>query len=612
MCGIAGSINLSMPVDQVQALLKHRGPDEQTAWQDEDGSLQFIHSRLAIQDLTQAGRQPMHHQGIHIMFNGEIYNHLELRKKFEMPCVSHSDTETLLHLYSILGTDMLHELDGMFAMAIYNEHEKKLWLCRDRAGEKPLYFRSTSQYFVFASELNVLTTLLKPQVKSRNIANFLSIGYMPIPETPYEDIVELEPGHMLTIDIPTMKIEKRTWWHIAPFYEQECRMSLSEALDKTDALLHLSVKRRLLTSDREVGTFLSGGIDSGLVTAIATRYTSKLKTYTVSFEGLFDEAPLAAKAAQALDTDHHSISINLDHLDQDLEQLFANYGEPIMDDSIIPSYYVAREAKRHLTVVLNGDAGDELFGGYRRYVPATAIDLFGRNKLRKSLGRLSSYLPVPGNKMSKYGYLHRLLHLLTIEGAETYFGATTDLLSDDDKNFIVKPDLRSVKNSLDNIINMKISSLKRMMLMDFQQILPAILLVKMDIATMRHGLESRSPFLSKELLQFAPTLQDHYRIKNFKTKYLLRQLALKYLPPDFYHQPKRGFEVPLKDWVDTKLKMIIHDYIAPHNSYVKEILKPGYVDLLLGNKIATLGGEKRAKILFALLALECWSKNYPK
>lgn len=607
MCGISGSINFPIPIKTVQALLAHRGPDEQTSWSDR--GLQFVHTRLAIQELTTAGRQPMHKNNLHLMFNGEIYNHLELRNQYSLSCATHSDTETLLHLFEKMGINMLKELDGMFAMAIYDERSQKLWLGRDRAGEKPLYYRVDNRHLVFASELKVLAEVLKPEIEPSTISTFLAVGYQPTGETPYRDIVELLPGTFLEIDIQTMKTKLETWWSIELYYGQKSGLSLNESLSETDRLLNLSVKRRMLSSDLEVGTFLSGGIDSGLVTAIASQYNNKLKTFTITFDGLYNEAPLAARVAKHLGTRHYEINIGFDNLEFDLESIFANYGEPIMDDSIIPSYYVAKEAKKHLTVVLNGDGGDEIFAGYRRYVPFTQFNLFSTrgNLISKAF---KFFLPAPSDKMNYYNYGYRLLNLFSECGAQTYFSATNDLLQHNENIFLMKPSWRKLIDSIERVTALDISPLSKMLLLDFTNILPAILLVKMDIATMAHSLEGRSPFLSKELLEFAPSLPDQFKINKGRSKFILRELAKKYLPREISRQPKRGFEVPLRMWIDTRFKNIVHDYLESGGSFVSTIVDQRFVKNLVHNKVNTIHPEQRAKILFTFLSVECWYRRH--
>jgi asparagine synthase (glutamine-hydrolysing) len=605
MCGIAGSINFPLEVKRVQNQLKHRGPDEQTYWSGE--GVQLLHTRLAIQELSEAGRQPMQQDEFIIVFNGEIYNHYELRKKYNLTCFSHSDTETLLHLFRKLGIQMLHELDGMFAFALYDTRQNLLWLVRDRAGEKPLYYYRENERLLFASELPVIREAVNPSIQDQRISNFLTVGYLLPDETPYDKVHELPGGHYLKWNVGNATGSIHAWWNVLDQYSKQQNGSEEDYLARLDDMLMQSVRRRITSSDLEVGTFLSGGIDSGLVTAMASKLSSSLKTFTVSFEGLYDEAPLAHHVATHLGTQHYPLSVSLDDLEKDLEKIFVNYGEPIMDDSIIPSYYVAREAKKHLTVILNGDAGDELFGGYRRYVPFRYGDFF--KGWWKSLFRpAKAILPLPTDKMGNYNFLYRLISLAASKSDHVYFTATNDLLQDYVRNFSIQPDLNRYGLTLKEITKQNLSPLQQIMAADFKLLLSTTLLVKMDIATMAHSLEGRSPFLSNDLLDWAPGLPDQVKIKGTTTKYLLRKLASQYLPEDIIHQPKRGFEVPLKDWVDSRLKSIIFDYLSPNQAYVKKVMKASFIDDLLEKKVS-MPAEQRAKVLFALLSVECWRRQ---
>ena len=288
--------------------------------------------------------------------------------------------------------------------------------------------------------------------------------------------------------------------------------------------MHTAVKRRLESSDLEVGCFLSGGIDSGLVTAIASGIIVILKTFTVSFEGEYDEAPLAKLVAEKYKTHHTEINISFDHLKNDVEKILSNYGEPFFDSSAMPSYYVSKEAKKYLTVILNGDGADELFAGYRRYVPFSKYDFFKKNLLVKNgASFFKKILPPSNNKKSKYNYLYRLASLASKSHLEIYLSAGVDIFEDYEQ-YILQPDfdyLSTMKKDFDVIATANLSGLKKIMNMDFDTNLFSDLLVKMDIATMANSLEGRSPFLSKEIFEYAPSINDKFKINGTTTKYLL-------------------------------------------------------------------------------------------
>ena len=604
MCGIIGSLNHSLNIPAIKSAMFHRGPDEQTHFQYQNLELYIL--RLAIQDIKN-GQQPMHYLDRYvIIFNGEIYNHMALRKQYHLDCKTQSDTETILHLYHLLGKKCLDELDGMFAFSIFDTKENQLFLARDRAGEKPLYFFNDGEKIVFASELNALKSTLKLEVKEKNISNYLRLGFMLSEQTPYQNVVELKNGHFAKIDLKTSKIKMEKWWDVSNFYQQKNKDRFDFALSKTKILLQESVQRRLTSSDLEVGTFLSGGIDSGLVTAIASKLTPNLKTFTVSFSGAFDEAPLAKLVAERYQTDHTEIKISFDNLEQDIEKIIGNYGEPFYDSSAIPSYYVSQAARKHVTVILNGDGADELFGGYRRYVPFQYFDLFKTSAFGKTFFNLAkSILPISHDKKSKYNYFYRLIDLLSKNEVEKYLTATSDIFEGLEEN-LFSSDTNDFQFLFSKIQNHN-SGLKKMMNLDFEIALVGDFLVKMDIAAMANSLEGRSPFLSKEILEYAPTLKDSFKIRNGQTKYLLRQLAKQYLPNELIHQPKRGFEVPLKKWVEDDLKEVIFSNLG-ENCYASNFVKKDFIQKLKANKVK-ISREKRAKMLWTLFALEVWKKS---
>lgn len=611
MCGIAGTINLPLSFGKLKSVMIHRGPDAQETYSADNVS--FGHFRLSILD-AEGGVQPMHlGNDFTIIFNGQIYNHLSLREQFGLQAHTRSDTETLLLLYQKMGAAMLPHLDGMFAFAILDRAKQVIFLARDRAGKKPLYIYHHQNQIAFASELNGIKAICNPPIREGYFNLYTRLGVFYRTLTPYEHTEEMEAGTYCTIHTQSLSIEKVRWFNIHDQYLKKNTDSLDTALNTVDQILHESVKSRLLSSDLEVGCFLSGGIDSGLVTSIASGYTSSLKTFTVSFPDTYDEAPLAALVAQRYGTQHTELTISFDHLTQDIEQIILNYGEPFFDSSAIPSYYVSREAKKHLTVILNGDGADELFGGYRRYVPFSKYDFFKQSAGIHTIARgLFSLLPHPHEKKSKYNFLYRLVQLASKKKVDVYFAAGLDIL-EGYEHHLIQPngkDLQMIQQDFERIAQSNMSGLKKIMNMDFDCNLFSDLLVKMDIATMSHSLEGRSPFLCKSLLEYVPGLHDSYKVKGTTTKFLLRELAKKYLPDTLIHQPKRGFEIPLKNWVNGVLRNMINDYILSPGAYNPGILDKKFTTKLVEDKI-NMPAEKRAKILWMLFCMEVWyQKNY--
>jgi asparagine synthase (glutamine-hydrolysing) len=501
----------------------------------------------------------------------------------------------------------------MFALVIYDMQKQQLFLARDRAGKKPLYYFSEGNKFVFASELRALKNQLPLEINEEHIRQYIRMGNFYKSSTPYKNVFELPAGSYAYVSsrVPEAKISR--WWDIHPFYQQPSPDNFETAKHKIDDILHKAIKNRVESSDLEVGSFLSGGIDSGLVTAIAKQYNSTLKTFTVSFEGEYDEAPLAKLVADKYKTEHYEIKISFDNLVNDVEKILANYGEPFYDSSAIPSYYVSQAAKKRLTVILNGDGGDELFAGYRRYVPFAKFDFFKAGSFtRGAAGLLHAMMPVSNNKKSKYNFAYRLVDLARRNKLSVYLSSTIDSFEGFEKHLKGEDTcLAAVKNDFEKMNASGLSGLQKIMNLDFDNILAGNLLVKMDIATMAHSLEGRSPLLCKEILEYVPSINDSYKIKGTQTKYILRKLAEKYLPAELINQPKRGFEIPLKKWVDNELKNMIAGYLFSANAYSVAYVDGSFVKGLWERKIKA-GDEKRAKMLWTLFTLEVWHKKVYK
>ncbi len=611
MCGIAGTINQSSSAADVLRSMQHRGPDDQTSTVIQN--VQLFHARLAIIDAV-GGKQPMRRDNLIVTYNGEIYNHLELRSRFNLLCDTHSDTETLLALFAKMGTSCFEHLDGMFAFALFDEKNKQLYLVRDRAGEKPLYIKKRLNTLQFASELNTLNVLDRLEIDDTAVNSFLSSGIFFQQRTAYHDVFECPAGSFVQIDSQSLQYSVKRWFKFGAAAQQQSLSiankspeSLSSTIDAIDTLLHESVKDRLLSSDVEVGAFLSGGIDSGLITAIASEYTEKLKTFTVSFDGQFDESALADQVAKKYQTQHHVLKVDYADLDQNIERILLNYGEPICDDSVIPTWYVSKAAHEHVSVVLTGDGADELFGGYRRYVPYANFQLFNSTPASSMAASLMlQFMPQPRNKMGNYSYAYRFLSLLKNNGLDRYIATTTNL---DTSGLLLKQHDQPMVLAYDELTKNCESSLSNLMQMDFHTLLAGALLPKMDIGTMAHSLEGRSPFLSAKLLDLSPMIANQFKINGRVTKYALRQLSQKYLPKELQNAPKRGFETPLNAWLTGKLKPLLNDLLANPNAYVRQFYKANYIDALLANK-QVVSGLQRDRTLWMLFCVEVWSKKY--
>ncbi len=608
MCGIAGSINLKYCHHDVVRWLGHRGPDSNDYYQNDQ--IMMSHLRLSIIDVK-GGAQPMYFEDRGIMvFNGEIYNYKSLANKYNFHGNSNSDTEVLMYLIDRFGQKALHEVDGMFAFSYYDKKKNKIYLARDRAGKKPLYYYASDKKIFWCSELKCLYKIVSPKINYSHLVNYLYQGYFSNIDTPFVDVVTVPAGSWIEIDLDTSVIKSSKWWNFSTFYTSEKITTLDESINLLEGALDSCIKRRMLASDLEVGAFLSGGIDSGLVTAFASKYTDKLKTFTVSFSDGIDEAPLARLVADKFNTNHHELKIDMSSLKDDIFTIFSNYGQPFCDTSAIPSFYVAKAAKEFITVVLNGDGADELFGGYRRYVPFRHANIFNPNPLLKLAGNVfSKILPTPKKKNSKYNYLLRLSKMFSSGSLyDTYQRSTTDLMVDLDKYFIFpksKELINALRLDFNHDIYQNLTAIQNLMLLDFEKILFGDLLIKMDIATMAHAIEGRSPFLGKEVLELAPKIQDKYKIKGTTTKFILRQVAKKHLPPVISLQPKRGFEIPAIKWINNDLKTVVNDIIGNHNALIYDFVDKSFIKDVLYDK-TNLPADKRAKILWSWLCLEIW------
>lgn len=611
MCGIAGSVNLKFNEERLNEALFHRGPDEQSGflWK----NVQLQHLRLSIIDKA-GGKQPMSYLDRYvIVFNGEIYNHLEVRKELELNCTTGSDTETILHAWHKKGPEMLPLFDGMFAMAIYDKVKEEIFFARDRAGKKPLYYYHHAGSFLFASELNAIGALLPLEVNLGYLPGYLRFGSLFREQTPYLNVKELQAGHYMLVSASDLTIRSFCWWSISDFYQRPVlRISEEDAMNELDDKLQVAVRRRLDSSDLEVGSFLSGGIDSGIITSMAARQRSDLRTYTVTFPGAYNEGPLASLVANRYGTRHHEIEISFANLSNEVEGIISNYGEPFYDSSAIPSWYVSRAARQSLTVILNGDGADELFGGYRRYVPFARYNFFNTPSPIRAVARVcAGVLPVAHQKKSIHNYFHRLLSLMAQKDDLGLFLSSTSDIFEGYHEYLFDAEgtgMYMAKDLVSRYRSFNLSGLRTLLLLDFDVTLFNDFLVKMDIATMAHSLEGRSPMLCREILEWVPTLPDNLKVRGNTTKYLLRRLAAKYLPPLLLNQPKRGFEVPLKDWVDGNLRSLIADHLSSPNAVHKTLIKPGFVNNLLARKLP-MSNEKRAKILWTLVCLEIWYRH---
>lgn len=624
MCGIAG-IWGKPDGERLKAMaeaLRHRGPDDDGYWTSLPYQIGFAHRRLAVIDL-EGGRQPIANENGQIvtMANGEIYNYRELRD--ELIARGHrfttaSDTEVIVHLYEECGPDLANKLRGMFAIAIWDGVRQQLLLIRDRAGKKPLYYSETGGEFLFASEIKGLVAAMRsrPAIDEQALVDYLGWGAIPAPATIYRDIRTLEPAQIATVKNRSI-VGLRKYWELRML--PKVQLTQEEAVEQIDARLRDAVKLRL-RSDVPVGCFLSGGIDSGIITAMAAQECeASLVTITVGFENsAFDERPLARLVAQRYGTEHHEVTIQ-PNVAADLPKIVRAYDQPFGDSSAIPSYYVARAARKYVKVVLNGDGGDEILAGYRRYVAARIsgwLSWIDGPTDRDAWRRIARTLPVPQRYRSGYAFGHRLLRGLGMDATSRYLAWAVDgfdsqdlqglcLDRDTGTNWLRKlasPD-RLAKTVLDMFGGC--GPVDQMLGADFLTFLPHDLLVKMDIATMAHGLEARSPLLDHELIDTVSRFPEALKLRRFQTKPLLRELGRRYVPTAVQKAPKRGFEVPLVGWLKGELRELSEDVILARSGLLETIFERTALERLLRGEHG-LDPARWSRRVWLLLMLGMW------
>jgi len=562
MCGIAGILSPSDRVDlaeinRMTESLRHRGPDDSGVHLNNQVALG--NRRLSIIDLSPLAHQPMFStdRRFCIVYNGEIYNYQEIREELQKrghSFRSNSDTEVILKSYEEYGPECLQRLRGMFAFAIWDEREKLLFAARDRLGKKPLYYSSSGRYFAFASEIRSLLTLpwVSRELNPLAISEYFALQYIPAPRTAFRSICKLRPAHYLIAREYGRKSEIHRYWQLPQAANDS--EPISDPTEKVEDLLQESVRLRLI-SDAEVGILLSGGIDSSLITAIASRSSSKrIKTFSVGFKDRpLDELPHANQIAKEFGTEHYSIIV--DEVTPDvLLKIIAHIDEPLGDPACIPTYLIARFAAQHVKVVLSGEGGDEVFGGYPSYVreqlvrPLFLLSLSFRKRLAQSL--------CEDGLSHASRFSDRLAKVLESSPEASVVRWTNVFGNYDQKRYFSELFLRETEGSdpLESIYEAwaqckEGSFLGRGMGVDLRTWLPDDLLMKVDKMTMANSLEARTPFLDHKLVQYMTSLGTSYKVQAKKTKILLKEVASRYLPHEIVNRKKHGFEVPIVHWL---------------------------------------------------------------
>jgi asparagine synthase (glutamine-hydrolysing) len=627
MCGIAGIYfrsernfqELRSQIESMTNTISHRGPDGKDHWINSELTLALGHRRLSIVDLSDEGRQPKSSRSGNyiITFNGEIYNYIEIRTELVKNGINFkgsSDTEVLIEAIEFWGIkNALIRARGMFAIGVWDVRNRSLWLARDRVGKKPLYYFHDPNSFIFASEIKAILKVpsVKTTISNQSVSNFLSLGYVTGTDTIYKEISELEPGTILHVDLSAGENKKYRYWSFPNTADE--KISQSEIIEQVEYRLNESIKLRL-RADVPVGVFLSGGIDSGLITALAAAQSAvPLKTFTVSFgTSVFDESELARMVAKRYGTEHTEIRLNPDIKDL-LPKVVRSFDEPFADPSAFPTYAISQEASKYVKVVLNGEGSDELFGGYRRIQAMRIIE-----KLQpvlsflpgKTLSTITKLLPEPKTFRTKYSFLHRFARAAQLDPYLRYLVWSSDGFSTQDKkqlNFTSSTEILDAEEQLRERFSeyAAMKPLPQFMALDFLVGMTDCLLPKIDIATMAHGLEGRSPFLDQEFVYWVAGLNKNNLLKGTNSKPVLRAIAEKYLPKEIVYATKRGFELPIEQWMRHDLYDMVYDICASNNSILFDLFDRKKIFSIL-DRTQVKDFDRWSKKIWILFMLASW------
>jgi len=616
MCGIVGRIEKSgretdpKILRRMADVLRHRGPDEQGYYR--KNGLGLEHRRLSIIDLT-TGNQPLKNEAgdIILVANGEIYNFEELRKKLEKKghrFRTKSDNEVIVHLYEEEGVECLKKLRGMFAFGLWDEKKEQLLLARDRLGKKPLVYAETPASFNFASEIQAL--LLAPDIKKeidqQAIDDYLTFQYIPSPRSIFSGIKKLPAGHYLTYRKGQISLKR--YWEID--FNRKLEVSESEASRLMLDTLREAVRLRMV-SDVPLGAFLSGGIDSSAVVGLMSHFSEKpVRTFSVGFsEKDYDELKYAGKVARLFGTEHSEFMVRPDIV-AILPEIVKHYNEPFGDNSAIPTYYLCAETKKTVTVALSGDGGDENFAGYPRYQQALMLEKF-RPLLSMIPKSLSGIIPQNGSdRQRKMAWV--IKEAQGLSEAERY-GRWMTVFPFSGKKALYQPSFKYLLSAdpyqkMNDLWPRADNYLDKMLFSDFHLYLPDCLQVKMDIASMAHGLEVRSPFLDQKVVELAASLPAEYKLRSGQSKYLLKKMFRDILPAEVLKRKKMGFGVPLTAWFRNELKDYLASIILSEKALKRGYFNSGYLKKLFNEH--TGGRANHANQLYLLLILEIWHQTF--
>lgn len=627
MCGINGLIGFSNAKKIIEAMnetLKHRGPDASGEWV--DGNVALGHRRLSIIDLSAEANQPFIKGGLAIVYNGEIYNFTELRKELEDEGVNfrtHSDTEVILELFRVYREKSFDKLSGMFAFCIYDIQHREMFLVRDHFGIKPLFYtQAGTDKFVFSSELKALQIVpgMRKDLNPHALVSCINYLWIYGNDTAFKNVYKLAPAHYLHLRIDNQKFSIKRYWELKL---SQLQLPEEMLIEKLKDILEKSIKRHLI-ADVPVGGFLSGGLDSSLVSVIAKKFNKNLSTYTISIgkkekriEKMPDDNIYAQKVAAMFDINHQDIAVN-PMLVENLRGIIYSLDEPIGDPAAINTYLICKAAKeRGIKVLLSGMGADEIFAGYRRQYATLLAGCISRwhpvikNGIRRALGvfpvRIGDYgvrpvrwakrffsfmdMPIDEAYMRSYSYYNKdeLYRLFNYQ-----FNGFIDEMHEYHRKIFY-----SVK---------EIDDINRMCYTDINMFMPGLNLTYTDRASMAASVEVRVPYIDKEMAEFAMSIRGDYKIRGGVSKYLLKKAATAYLPKDIIYRPKASFGMPLRAWISGDLRELVNDILSEQAIKKRNILNPGFVKEIIDND--RRGIEDNAYRIYQFITLELWMREF--
>lgn len=622
MCGIAGIKGFDSKASPDKATVHrmcqtivHRGPDDEGTYVREDVALGM--RRLSIIDLA-GGHQPIHNEDgtVWIVFNGEIYNFQDLRTELEARghhFYTNTDTEAIVHLYEDYGADCVSKLRGMFAFAVYDEKSQRLLLARDRLGIKPLHYAIHEGQLLFGSEIKAILAAAPElaEIRPEAVLDYLYCGYIPDPLTAFRKIRKLSPGHLLTFEKGESQV--RSYWEVPAFGTYEPK-SEGECLEELSHRLAEAVRIRLI-SDVPLGALLSGGTDSSIIVAMMARASSgPVKTFSIGFEkDDFDETQYARLVAEKFGTEHHEL-VFAPNLAEELDHLTRAMEEPFGDSSMLPTYYVSRLARQHVTVALSGDGGDELFGGYERYQIHRSFPF--SEGIPKWMGKLFRGQIYPRLPYGTYG--RQFLHNFSLPSSERYLDAIAFRPTLDGQRDLLSGEFRRSLDSRWDPLDLfrehlakadAPDALSRLLYLDMKTYLPGDILTKVDRMSMLTSLEVRVPILDHKFVEWVTSLSSRWKWRGKVQKYILKKLAERVgVPRDVIYRRKQGFALPLVHWIRRDLKEEFVRILLEPRTLQRGYFDPQAVRLLLDEHFS--GRRNHAGRLWRLMVFELWQRNY--